>query len=84
MFVMAVSRDDIREWGDADTPNEVTFARLLGWMANMGCGEDLTLPLFAAPSVEECKRDIKEYCNDNDCTDEISNVALFKIEEIPA
>lgn len=84
MFVMAVSRDDLREWGDADTPNEVTFARLLGWMANMGCGEDLTLPLFAASSVEECKHDIEEYCNENDCTDEISNVAIFKIEEIPA
>ena len=50
----------------------------------MGCGEDLTLPLFAASSVEECKRDIEKYCNENDCTDEISNVAMFKIEEIPA
>lgn len=50
----------------------------------MGCGEDLTLPLFAAPSVEECKREIEDYCNDNDCVDEISNVAMFKIEEMPA
>lgn len=84
MFTLAIHKDDICDWGDTDTTNEVMFARLLGWMANMGCGEDLAFPLFAASNAFECKHDIEEYCNDDDCADQISNFVMFNVEEIPA
>ena len=83
MFVLAISKDDICDWGDTDTANEVTFARLLGWMANMSCGEDLAFPLFVANNAFERKHDIEEYCDDNDCADQISNFVMFKVEETP-
>ncbi len=84
MFVLAACKDDINGWDgfDHDCTNEVKFARFVSWMEDFGeCGE---YPFIIADTVEECKRDIEEYCNDNDCADQVSNFAMFKIEEIPA